>query len=186
MNIVVYCGSRTGFDPAFRKAAAELGRWIGSHGHTLVYGGGGIGLMGVLADAVLEADGEIIGVIPHFLDTVEQAHPAVSRMIRVSTMSQRKAEMIELGDAFIALPGGPGTLEEISEVISLAKLKRLCAPVILADINGYYQPLASVFRNMVDQGFFLESQEEDITFARDIKSAAAVLEDAFSRRAELS
>lgn len=158
MNVTVYCGSHVGNDPAFERCAADVGAWIARHGHTLVYGGGGVGLMGVVSGAVLDAGGRVVGVIPRFLLRTERPNRELDELHVTETMWERKMSMIELGDAFIALPGGPGTLEEITEVISLAKLSRVHGPVVLFDCNGYYQPLLAVYDDMVASGFLSAEQ----------------------------
>lgn len=124
MNITVYCGASAGSEPIYEQKASELGQWLAAHGITLVYGGGRTGLMGKLANAVLANGGKAVGVIPEFLKTAEEVHTGLTRLITVDTMSQRKDTMLQMGDAFIALPGGAGTLEEIAEAISAARLGR--------------------------------------------------------------
>ena len=158
MNITVYCGSRMGNDPAFAKAAEELGHWIADRGHGMVYGGGNIGLMGVVADTVLADGGPVIGVIPEFLIEAEKGHEGLHTLEVVQTMSQRKNRMLTLGDAFLAMPGGTGTLEEIAEVMSLLKLQLHDKPCIIYNINGFYDPLLQMLRDMVDAGF-LDSED---------------------------
>ena len=118
MNVTVYCGATTGNNPEYEKNAVELGKWIAENNHTLVYGGGKAGLMGIIADTVLQLGGEAIGVIPTFLKDRELAHTYLNELIVVNTMSERKDKMFSLGDIYIALPGGAGTLEEITDVIS--------------------------------------------------------------------
>jgi len=169
MNITVYCGSAAGNDPAFRDAAAELGKWIAAGGHTLVYGGGNIGLMGIIADTVLAEGGSVVGVIPEFLLIHEKGHKGLHRLEVVDTMTQRKNRMIELGDAFVAMPGGTGTLEEIAEIISLNRLQRIDKPAFFLNINGYYEPLRAMFRRMAEKDFMTEEDVERISFAADVK-----------------
>ena len=125
MNITVYLGASVGNDPAFLPAVQELGNWIGANGHALVYGGSKSGLMGALADSVLEAGGHVTGVEPSFFIEAEFQHDGIDDLIVTSDMAERKAKMIELGDAFIAFPGGTGTLEEIAEVMSAVSLLAL-------------------------------------------------------------
>lgn len=153
MNITVYCGSASGDDPAFDSAARELGAWMGQNGHTLIYGGAHAGLMGAIADAVLQNGGEAIGVLPDILVEREPPHEQLTTFYQVRTMAERKAKMIELGDVFIAMPGGPGTLEELSEIISCGKVGTVTAPCILLNINGYYDALVEVFDRMLAHGF---------------------------------
>ena len=159
MNITVYCGSTMGNDPIYAKAAKELGEWICARGHSMVYGGGNIGLMGLIADTVLSGGGAVTGVIPEFLLEAEKGHEGLHTLEIVSSMSERKNRMMELGDAFIAMPGGTGTLEEISEAVSLQKLGILNKPCIFYNINGFYEPLRRMFHDMQAAGF---STAEDI------------------------
>ena len=125
MNITVYLGASEGSDPRLREAVEELGAWIGASGNALVYGGSKSGLMGAIADSVLKAGGEVTGVEPRFFVEHELQHNGLTRLIVTEDMTQRKSKMIELGDAFIAFPGGTGTLEEIAEVISKVAMKHL-------------------------------------------------------------
>ena len=140
----------------YREAARTLGRALGARGIGVVYGAGGIGLMGVLADAVLENGGEITGVIPDKLMEMEVAHQGVTELHVVRTMHERKALMAELSDGFIALPGGLGTLEETMEMITWLQLGYHAKPVGLLNVRGYYDPLLAFFRHMNDEGFISE------------------------------
>lgn len=178
MNITVYCGSNAGRDPAYAEAARELGAWMGESGHTLVYGGGAKGMMGVLCDSVLEHNGTAIGIIPDFLATEEQLHPHLTETQVVTTMGERKARMIAAGDAFIALPGGVGTLEEISEIICRLHLGLTAEPCILADINGYYQPLYRMMQQMTERGFYEPEHLANIHFAKTVEEIIEILIDA--------
>ncbi|MFK7818693.1 MAG: TIGR00730 family Rossman fold protein [Planctomycetaceae bacterium] len=152
-RIGVYCGSRSGSDPDFEESPQELGRLIVSCGFGAVYGGGQVGLMGALADAVLENNGSIIGVIPEHLASIELQHPSVTDMRVVGSMHQRKALMIELSDAFIALPGGFGTMEELFEVLCWEKLGLHRNPIGLLNVNGFYDQLVSFIQHMDKTGF---------------------------------
>ena len=138
MNITVYLGANEGNAPFFKEAVHELGLWIGTNGNTLVYGGSKSGLMGELAESVLQAGGKVIGVEPQFFIDAGFVYDEITELITTKDMSERKAKMIELGDVFIAFPGGTGTLEEITEVMSKVSLKHLDAPCILYNLNGYY------------------------------------------------
>ncbi|MBQ1506402.1 MAG: TIGR00730 family Rossman fold protein [Erysipelotrichales bacterium] len=166
MKITVYCGANKGFDPAYEETAKQLGYWIADHGHTLVYGGGAFGLMGALADAVLEHHGKVIGICPRFFDVAGVVHKGLTQLIWVDTMSVRKTKMIEYGDAFVALPGGIGTLEEIVEVISLNQLDRIAKPYALMNVNGYYDTLDSFFSEMTRKGFLAEEKRSMIKLAK--------------------
>ena len=169
MKIAVYCGSNLGNNKAFEQGARELGAWIGKNHHTLVYGAGKRGLMGVVADAVLENGGEVIGVIPQIEEIQQRKHLGLSRCIEVDTLSKRKEVMIELSDAFIALPGGPGTMDEISDVISLSRLNELKGACILYDIDGYYQPLKQFYDEMETCGFVQANEMQHILYSANLE-----------------
>lgn len=168
MNITVYCGSSVGIYKEYQEAAVALGKWIADKGHRLVYGGGNIGLMGLVADTALQGGSHVTGVIPEFLLEHEYGHQGDFHLEVVETMAQRKARMLELGDLYIAMPGGVGTLEEISEAISLKRLGRQDRPCVLYNIKGYYEPLRQVFQTMVDNGFLTTADLDDILFAKDV------------------
>ena len=136
MNITVYLGANAGNDPALAEAVRELGSWIGANGHRLVYGGSRSGLMGQLAQSALDAGGTVTGVEPQFFVQQELQHDGLTELIVTEDMTDRKTKMIELGDAFIAFPGGTGTLEEIAEVMSKLALNHLDAPCIFYNLNG--------------------------------------------------
>jgi uncharacterized protein (TIGR00730 family) len=155
-RICVFCGSSVGSDPRYRDAAAEVGRRLASDGVGVVFGGGSIGLMGVLADAALAAGGEVVGVIPHALAARELAHRAVPDMRVVPSMHARKALMAELSDAFIALPGGLGTLEELLEIATWGQLGIHHKPVGVLNVAGYYAPLITLLDHAVKEGFVSE------------------------------
>ena len=144
MHITVYLGASCGTDPHLAQAVRELGAWIGAAGHTLVYGGSKTGLMGLLAQSALEQGGSVIGVEPECFMAQDLQYDGLTQLIVTRSMAERKAKMIQLGDAFIAFPGGTGTLEEITEVMSQVSLGQLSAPCILYDLDGYYcHPLCS-------------------------------------------
>ena len=176
MNITVYLGANAGNDPALAEAVRELGSWIGANGHRLVYGGSRSGLMGSLAHSVLTAGGEVTGVEPQFFIDSEVQYDGLTRLIVTQDMTERKTRMIELGDAFIAFPGGTGTLEEITEVISKLSLGQLDAPCILYDLNGYYQPLHQLLQQMITMGLSTPARQRNITFAADLAQIRAILE----------
>lgn len=168
MNIAVYCGSSFGVNPQFEETARELGKWIGTNGHTLIYGGSKVGLMGVVANEVLACGGQVIGVMPGFLGSRERLHEALTRLEMVETMSERKNRMMALSDAFVALPGGPGTIEEISEIISLARVKQLAKPCALYNIDGYYDKLREFYESMVPNGFIVEEELQVMRFVENL------------------
>ena len=152
-RICVFCGSSPGNDPRYLEAARSMGRLLAGRGLGLVYGGGSVGLMGAVADAALAAGGEAIGVIPRVLQVRELAHRSLTTLHVVGSMHERKALMAELSDGFVALPGGMGTLEELSEVLTWAQLGIHARPVGLLDVAGYYRPLATFFDQAVTAGF---------------------------------
>jgi hypothetical protein len=152
-RVCVFCGSSTGKNPAYLEAARATGRALASRGVGLVYGGGSVGLMGALADATLEAGGEVVGVIPRALQLRELAHGRLTTLHVVGSMHERKARMAELSDAFIALPGGMGTLEELSEILTWSQLGLHARPVGLLDAAGYYGPLIAFFDRAAAEGF---------------------------------
>jgi len=152
-RICVFCGSSPGTDPRYLTAARDMGRTLAGRGLGLVYGGGSVGLMGAVADAALEAGGEVIGVIPQVLQIRELAHQRLTTLHVVGSMHERKALMAELADGFVALPGGMGTLEELSEVLTWAQLGLHARPCGLLDVAGYYDPLIAFFDRAVEAGF---------------------------------
>jgi hypothetical protein len=152
-SAAVFCGSRLGVDPAFAAAAGDLGVGMAHAGIRLVYGGGGTGIMGVLADAVLGSGGTVLGVIPDFLRKWEVAHPGVTKMVITDNMHDRKRIMAEESDAFIIMPGGIGTMEEAVEVISWRVLRLHDKPIYICDIAGSAAPLVAAVDGMIAQGF---------------------------------
>ncbi|MBD3895502.1 TIGR00730 family Rossman fold protein [Halomonas sp. ML-15] len=152
-NICVYLGSREGREPQFRTATEALGAEMARRGHRLVYGGARIGLMGALADAAMAEGGEVIGVMPHHLVEREQAHHGLSELIRVANMHERKASMAARAEAFIALPGGIGTLEELFEAWTWQYLGLHDKPIGVLDTHGFYSPLLGFLDNTVAHGF---------------------------------
>ena len=175
MNITVYLGANEGNDPALREAVQELGTWIGTSGNALVYGGSRSGLMGTIADSVLLSGGEVTGVEPRCFIESEFQHNGLTRLIVTEDMAERKRKMIELGDAFIAFPGGTGTLEEITEVMSKVSLKHLDAPCILYNLNGYYDHLKALLAHMIDMGLSTPERQEGIYFAEMLDDIRAIL-----------
>lgn len=168
MNIAVYCGSSSGNDEKYTEAAKKLGTWIGESGNTLVYGGANKGLMGVLADSVLENGGKVIGVLPDVERILARKHAGLTECIITSSMAERKAKMIELADAFIALPGGIGTLDEITDVMSLSSLDVVTGPIVLFNTDGYYEPFRMVIRKVIETGFGRPEYFERVLFSEDM------------------
>jgi len=152
-RICVYCGSQTGHHERYRQAAVALGQRLVERGHGLVYGGGSVGLMGIIADAVLQSGGEVDGVIPEALVGRELAHQQVTQLHVVPTMHDRKARMAELSDAFIAMPGGYGTLDELFEIITWAQLGIHQKPIGLLNVDGYFDALVALIDHAIGEGF---------------------------------
>ena len=180
MNITVYLGANEGNDPVLKRAVQELGTWIGENGHDLVYGGSKVGLMGVIAESVLRAGGKVTGVEPQFFMEKELQYDAVTHLIVTETMAERKTKMIELGDAFVAMPGGTGTLEEISEVMSLLALDRLEAPCILYNLHGYYDSLQQLLKRMIAADLSNEYRQRNIYFVKNLDELQKVLDSCLS------
>ena len=178
MNITVYLGANEGNDPALKQAVEELGRWIGESGNALVYGGSRSGLMGRLAHSVLTAGGEVTGVEPQFFIDSEVQYDGLTKLIVTKDMTERKTRMIELGDAFIAFPGGTGTLEEIAEVMSRVSLGQLDAPCILYDLNGYYDSLKALLDKMIEKGLSTPQRQRGIRFAANLEEITTILNKA--------
>lgn len=175
MNITVYLGAFPGNDPSFELAVKELGTWIGKSHNALIYGGSKSGLMGLIAESTLLAEGEVTGVEPQFFIDSELQHDGLTRLIVTQDMEERKAKMIELGDAFIAFPGGTGTLEEIAEIISKVSLNQLDAPCILYNLNGYYDHLKALLALMIEKGLSSEERQEGIFFAENLEEIRQIL-----------
>ena len=178
MNITVYLGANPGNDPALKTAVRELGTWIGQSGNALVYGGSKAGLMGELAESVLDAGGEVTGVEPQFFIDDGFLHEGITKTIPTATMAERRLLMMEMGDAFIALPGGIGTLDEISEVIVMAALGKHQKPCILYNKNGYYNLLRGMFDQMTEFDFMTKEARGRVIFAdtlEDIRRAVGDL-----------
>ncbi len=152
-RVCVFCGSRPGARPSYARAARQLGTRLAAEGLGLVSGGGRVGLMGVVANAVLDGGGEAIGVIPQALAAREVGHTDLTELHVVGTMHQRKAMMADLADAFVAMPGGLGTLEELSEVLTWSGLGIHAKPCAVLDVDGYYQPLLAWLDHAVSEGF---------------------------------
>lgn len=153
VSVCVFCGASTGNQPIYREAAVALGRELAERKLTLVYGGGAVGLMGIVADAALAAGGQVIGIIPQSLEHAEIGHKGLTRLEVVDGMHARKARMAELSDAFIALPGGLGTLEELFEVWTWGQLGYHSKPLGLLEVNGFYSKLGGFLDHLVGEGF---------------------------------
>lgn len=165
--VACFCGARDGARPIFREAARQLGRGLADRGFTLVYGGGSLGMMGALADSVLEAGGQVFGVIPHGLARAEFAHARVTALHRVETMHERKAMMEKLSDAFIALPGGFGTLDELFEIATWSQIGLHQKPIGLLDTDGYWDGIQQQIQRSIAEGFIAEHLRELIVIERE-------------------
>ena len=175
MNITVYLGASEGNDPCLIERVEKLGAWIGNSGHALIYGGSKSGLMGIIADSTLKAGGEVTGVEPKFFIENEFQHDGLTKLIVTRDMTERKNKMISLGEAFIAFPGGTGTLEEIAEVMSKVSLKQLDAPCILYNLNGYYDDLKTLLSHMIEKGLSSKERQEGIYFAENLDEIKRIL-----------
>ena len=178
MNITVYLGANAGNDPKLQEAVEALGKWIGENGHDLIYGGSKCGLMGSIAESVLQNGGKVTGVEPQFFMDAGYQYDGLTRLIVTEDMARRKAKMIELGDAFIAFPGGTGTLEEIAEVMSQVSLKQLKAPCILYNLNGYYDHLKALLEHMIEKDLSSPDRQQGIHFAAGLAEIQEILRQA--------
>ncbi len=172
-SVCVYCGSNAGSKPVYADRAMALGNRLAKDGLALVYGGGNVGLMGIVADAVLEAGGEVIGVIPEQLVNWEVAHRGVTRLEIVANMHERKARMFDLADGFVALPGGFGTLDEMFEMLTWRQLGIADKPCAFLDVDGFYTPLMSMLDRMVEERFLHPDQRRDLWQGDDIEAMIA-------------
>ncbi len=182
-NVCVYCGSSAGADPIFADAASALGRALAEAGIGLVYGGGSGGLMGVMARSVLTHGGNVTGIIPDFLKSRELMLKEAQELVIVADMHTRKRLMFERADAFVALPGGIGTLEELVEQLTWVQLERHRKPVLIVDIAGFWRPLLNLFAHMRDHGFIQPHFEIRYMVAEKIADVLPMLEAAVERTA---
>lgn len=166
--VCVYCGSSPGRSPRYAERAARLGERLARERLTLVYGGGNVGLMGIAADAALAAGGDVVGVIPQQLVGWEVAHRDLTRLEIVATMHERKARMFDLSDAFVALPGGFGTLDEMFEMLTWRQLGLGDKPCAFLDVDGYYAPLMEMLDRMLQEGFLRDEHRRDLWHGEDI------------------
>lgn len=174
-SVCVYCGSRTGQNPAYERAAQELGQALANNSLRLVYGGGSVGLMGTVARACLDAGGNVTGVIPKFLEEREVMLRRVEDLVITEDMHERKRRMFEEADAFVALPGGIGTLEEVVEMITWAQLGRHKKPVLLADIGGFWGPLTELMDHMIDEEFITAQTMVRYLITEDVSEIVPML-----------
>lgn len=176
-NVCVYCGASERADEVYKNAAIELGRLIGKNNLGLVYGGGRLGLMGIVASAVLENGGKVIGFTTEHLDEREGAHPGLTELHIVDTMHTRKFKMSELGDAFVILPGGFGTLDELFEIITWRQLNFHQKPIIILNINGYWEPLVSLIKQVIEYKFARPEHREFITVVNTVDEVLDFVKD---------
>jgi uncharacterized protein (TIGR00730 family) len=184
-SLCVLCGSREGTDPAYRRSAIRLGQLMAERGVRLVYGGGSIGLMGVIADAVIEAGGEVVGVIPDFLIRYEVGHRSLTDLVVTESMHDRKRRMFEMADAFVVLPGGLGTLDETFEIVTWKQLRLHESPIIVLDVNGYWSPLVALVQATILGGFAHPEVAELITVVETPEQVLQSLETAPMPREEV-
>jgi uncharacterized protein (TIGR00730 family) len=182
--LCVYCGSSPGTDPAFVEAAQDFGKILAENGVRLIYGGGSIGLMGALANAVLDHGGAVTGIIPEFLTARERPQRLAQDLIVTRDMHERKRTMFERADGFVALPGGLGTLEELVEQLTWAQLGRHKKPILIANINGYWDPLLTLVEHMRAQKFVPPALRVDFLVAKRVADILPKLRDAARSVAE--
>ena len=175
-SIAVYCGAKTGNNPAYRLVAEELGRELALRKIGLVYGGGGTGVMGVLSDSVLDNGGQVTGVIPRFLDSHEIAHDGLTELVKVDSMHIRKQTMFDRADAFIILPGGIGTLDEFFEIITWKQLKQHNKPVILVNVSGCWDSVNKLIEDLVKNDFLHSNSSEMFSVVENIGDAFSVFD----------
>ncbi len=166
-HLCIFCGSSKGNDPVYEETALELAKIIVDEDLTMVYGGGSIGIMGVLADKILSLNGKVIGVIPRFLYDLEVGHDNVTELIIVESMHERKQKMAEISDGFLALPGGFGTLEEMGEILTWIQLKLIRKPIGILNINGFYDQFLSMLDTMVESGFLKKNNRDILLSSKD-------------------
>lgn len=176
MNICVYCGSSPGKNKMIIEQSRAFGKLLADQNHTLIYGGSSLGIMGAIADAVMINGGEVIGVIPENLFSKEVAHQGITRLITVRDMHQRKSHMAELADSFVAFPGGFGTMEELFEIITWNQIGILNKPVVIMNIDGYYDPLIRMLDHSVDVGFIKPENRKIVRVAETLEQCLELCE----------
>jgi uncharacterized protein (TIGR00730 family) len=175
MNVCVFCGSATGHHLVYSEAARELGSLLGSNKHTLVYGGGNIGLMGIVADSTMKAGGKVIGVIPDFLAKREVAHHQLTELIVVDSMHERKKKMADISDTFIAMAGGWGTLDELAEILTWRQLGLIKQPIGILNTKQFFTPLLQSMTTMVKEGFLSQDNFELLQVSESPKNLLTAL-----------
>lgn len=175
MNITVYLGANEGNDPVLREDVRKFGVWIGASGNTLVYGGSKTGPMGKLAKSALDAGRKVIGVEPQFLFDRNFQYGRLTNLIVTKNIAERKNKMLELGDAFVALPGGTGTLEEISEIMARISLKQMDAPCIIWNYDGFYLGLKALLNHMAEMGLSSKKRQQGVYFVESLEQITRIL-----------
>lgn len=175
MNVCVFCGSSAGTNSIYAESAKELGALLASQNHTLVYGGGNVGLMGILADAVLEKKGSVIGVIPDFLMQREVGHSHLTKLEVVSSMHERKKRMADMSDAFITMPGGWGTLDETAEILTWKQLGLIKQDVGVLNVNGFFDAMLEQMNLMTREGFLKPANLESVKVSNNPKELLSLL-----------
>ena len=178
--IAVFCGARTGRRPVHAEAAGALGKALAAQGWPLIYGGGKVGLMGITAQACLDAGGEATGVVPGFLASREVLHPDLTTCHHVDDLFERKGLMLELADAFVALPGGIGTLDELLEVMAWRQLGCLEKPIALLDVDGFFERWLALLRDIAEEGFLDHGEIDRLIVVQDVPALLAALEAALA------
>lgn len=175
-KICIFCGSSMGFDPIYKEKAAELGRVLADHGCELLYGGGSVGLMKIVADVMMERHCKVIGTITQHLLDMRVGHPEIDELIVVETMAERKKILEDMADGFIALPGGIGTMDEFFEAYVLSQLRVFDKPVALYNVNGYYDGLVDFIGHMAKEGFMRKEHAENLIVSNDATDLLAKME----------
>jgi uncharacterized protein (TIGR00730 family) len=178
MKICVYCASSDKVADKYFAVAEVLGRQMAAEGHTLVYGGGSMGLMGRIADVMIAHGGHVRGVMPRFMDAVEWSHKSITEMVLVEDMHERKKLLVDGVDAVVALPGGCGTLEELSEIITLKRLGMFTKPIVILNLEGFYDPLQMLLERMITEHFMRPEHREMYTFVRNPEDIIAAIKNA--------
>ena len=168
MNIAVYCGANTGNCKEYEESAKPLARWMADNGHRLIYGAGKVGMMGILADTMADYNADITGVIPQFLYDKYNAHKGIKELIITKDMSERKLKMFELSDVCIALPGGSGTIEEITESFSWTRLGLKDRPCVFYNVNGFYDGIKEFYEKLIREGFLEKEASRELMFTDNI------------------
>jgi uncharacterized protein (TIGR00730 family) len=176
-RLAVFCGSSTGRQEVYREIGVEVGEWCADHQIAVVYGGAQIGIMGAVADGCLSRGGQVVGVLPHFLDQVEISHTGITEMIRVDSMHSRKQKMYEMADAVLILPGGFGTLDELFEVLTWGQLGLHQMPIVILNVGGYYDLLISMADWMCGQGFVRQDDRNRLISIQHIHELEAIIRD---------